>query len=141
MDSICWMVAFIVLLAIEVITLGLTTIWFALGAIAAFISTLFGAGYVVQGALFIVVSIVTLIATRPIAVKYFSKNLTKTNVEEIIGKTAVITKRIADANSYGEAKVEGDTWMARSYDGMAFEEGEEAKIVSVEGVKLVLGRK
>lgn len=138
MNSICWLVIFLVLLIIEIFTLGLTTIWFAIGAVAAFIATLFDAGIVVQIVLFIAVSVVTLLITRPIAVKYFSKGTIKTNVEGIIGKTAVITKAIVDTNNNGEAKLDGEIWIAHSQNGEAIGENETVQIVAVEGVKLIV---
>ena len=138
MKSICWLIVFLVLLVLEIISLGLTTIWFAIGALAAFISALAGAGSVVQFVIFIAVSVITLVVTRPIAVKYFNSNLTKTNVEAIAGKTAVVTKRIAGETSFGEASLDGESWMARSEDGRPIEEGEKAEVIKVEGVKLIL---
>ena len=75
MKSICWLIVFLVLLVLEIISLGLTTIWFALGALVAFIATLAGAGYVIQFIVFIAVSFVTLVLTRPLAVKYFNTNI------------------------------------------------------------------
>ncbi len=138
MDSICWLIIFIVLLGIEIVTLGLTTIWFCIGAIAAFIATLFGAGYIVQAVLFVAVSMVSLVITRPIAVKYLNKDRIRTNVDEVIGKRVMITRRIADAQGIGEAVLEGETWMACSADGMTVEAGDKAEVVKVEGVKLLV---
>lgn len=140
MDSICWLVIFLVLLLIEIFTLGLTTIWFAGGAIVAFISTLCDANITVQIILFVVVSVILLIVTRPIALKYLTKNTLKTNVEEIIGKNAIISKEILDGNNNGEAKLNGEIWMARSQNGEQIKEGETVEIVAVEGVKLIVKR-
>ena len=78
MQTVYWLVIFIVLLIIEIITMGLTTIWFALGALAAFLAGVFGFGTAVQVGVFLVVSIILLVLTRPIAVKYFNKDRTKT---------------------------------------------------------------
>ncbi|MDE7431146.1 MAG: NfeD family protein [Lachnospiraceae bacterium] len=141
MESICWLVAFLVLLVIEIITLGLTTIWFAIGAVAAFIATLVGANIVVQIVLFVAVSVITLIATRPIAVKYFSNSAAKTNVEGIIGKNAVITQRIPDMNTNGKARLNGEVWTACSVGNVPIEEGELVEITGVEGVKLIVKKK
>lgn len=141
MESICWLVIFLVLLVIEIFTLGLTTIWFAIGAVAAFIAALAGAGIIVQVVLFFAVSIITLIATRPIAVRYFSKNTEKTNVEGIIGRSAVITQRIPDKDTTGKASLDGELWTARSLEEESLEEGELVEIAAVEGVKLIVRRK
>ena len=88
--------------------------------------------------LFIIVSFITLVLTRPIAVKYLRKNTLKTNVDELIGKTAVITKPIIDENNIGEAKIEGEIWLAKSVDGKMIKEGEIVKVVEVNGVKLIV---
>jgi membrane protein implicated in regulation of membrane protease activity len=138
MESIFWLVVFLVLLIIEIFTLGLTTIWFALGAIGAFVSTLFHAEIIVQVVIFFVVSVVSLIVTRPIALKYFSNNTVKTNVEEIIGKQAIITESILDGNNNGKAKLNGEMWIARSEDGSYIQADETVEIVAVEGVKLIV---
>ena len=138
MKAVCWLIVFLVLLGMEIVSLGLTTVWFAIGALAAFIATLAGAGYVVQFVLFVSVSVVTLVLTRPLAVRYFNSNLTKTNVDAVAGKQVVIIERIAGAGAFGEAMLDGEKWMALSEDGTPMEKGENARVVPVEGVKLVL---
>lgn len=138
MEAIYWLIIFLVLLLIEIFTLGLTTIWFAIGAVAAIIAALAGAEVIVQVMLFIIVSFITLVLTRPIAVKYLRKNTLKTNVDELIGKTAVITKPIIDENNIGEVKIEGEIWLAKSVDGKMIKEGEIVKVVEVNGVKLIV---
>lgn len=138
MESVVWLVIFLVLLIIEIFTLGLTTIWFAIGALGAFITTLFNAGIVVQVLVFIIISLFTLIITRPIAVKYFSKSNLKTNVEGIIGRYAVVTEAIVDGNSNGKAELDGEVWIARSQDGSYIQIDETVEIMAVEGVKLIV---
>ena len=138
MEAVMWLVIFLVLLIIEIMTLGLTTIWFAFGAIGAFIASLFNAGIVIEVIIFLIISIITLLITRPIAVKYFSKDKIKTNVEGIIGKNAVITEAIVDGNSNGKAKLNGEIWTARSYDGSYIQIDETVEIMAVEGVKLIV---
>lgn len=138
MDAIYWLIIFLVLLVIEIFTLGLTTIWFAIGAIAAIVAALLGAEVMIQVMLFIIVSVVTLILTRPIAVKYLGKNTLNTNVDELVGKTAVVTKPIIDENNIGEAKIDGEIWLAKSADGKMIKEGETVKVVEVNGVKLIV---
>ena len=137
MNSIWWLIVFLVLLLLEIISLGLTTIWFALGALAAFIATLAGAGTIIQFIVFIAVSFATLLLTRPIVVKYFNKDLTKTNVEAVAGRKVTVTKSMT-SGSFGEAVLDGETWMACSEDGTSIKEGEQAEVVRVECVKLVL---
>lgn len=137
MYSIIWLIVFLVLLVIEIITLGLTTIWFAIGALFAFASTLLNANGIVQVIIFIGVSFISLVLTRPIAVKYLSKNKAKTNVDEMIGRIASITKEIVDEET-GEAIIAGETWMAKSANCKSIKEGTKVRIVEIRGVKLIV---
>ncbi len=127
METIVWLGIFLVLLVLEIISLGLTTIWFAGGALAAFAAALLGANIIIQAVLFLV-----------IAVKYFNNNLAKTNVENVIGKTAKVSRQIDNVNSLGEAVLEGETWMARSENNEIIAEGTLVTVVAVEGVKLIV---
>ena len=138
METIVWLGIFLVLLVLEIISLGLTTIWFAGGALAAFAAALLGANIIIQAVLFLVISLVLLFVTRPIAVKYFNNNIAKTNVENVIGKTAKVSRQIDNVNSLGEAVLEGETWMARSENNEIIAEGTLVTVVAVEGVKLIV---
>ena len=86
MEMIFWLIVFVVLLVIEIATMGLTTIWFAGGALVSFLAAYIGFGVVVQVALFLIVSSLLLVLTRPIAVKFFNQERQKTNVESLIGR-------------------------------------------------------
>ena len=92
--TIMWLVILAVLLGIEIATLGLTTIWFAGGALIAFLVSLTGAPLWSQIAVFIAVSVLLLIFTRPIALKYMKKGASKTNVDSIPGQTGIVTHTI-----------------------------------------------
>ena len=133
MTPIYWIVIFIVLLIIEIVTLGLTTIWFAAGALVAFFAGILGFGIVTQIVLFLVVSVVLLVMTRPIAVKYFNNKRQKTNVESMIGRQGVVLEEIDTIKSQGLVEVDGESWSARTDEP----EGVIPKdtIVSVEGIQ------
>ena len=94
MKVIYWLAIFIVLLIIEIATMGLTTIWFAGGALIAFGAGLVGFGLGVQVGTFIVVSLLLLLLTRPLAVKYFNQERQKTNAESLIGQQALVSEDI-----------------------------------------------
>lgn len=138
MEAILWLVLFLVLLVIEIFTLGLTTIWFAGGAVVAFVMALLHVHYMLQIIIFLIVSLVLLFVTRPIAVRYFNQSREKTNIEEVVGKTAKVTKKIDNANGTGEAVLDGQVWMARSADGSIIETGIQVTVAEVEGVKLIV---
>lgn len=134
-----WAVILIILVGIELATAGLTTIWFAGGALAALILSLLKVPLGFQIAAFFVVSIVLLVFTRPLVVKKFNPSLVKTNAESLIGKTARVTERIDNISATGHVVVDGQDWSARStVEGKIYEEGWLVKIVKIEGVKLIV---
>ncbi len=137
--AIIWLVALIVLVVIEIITQGLTTIWFAGGSLIALISTFCGANLFVQIALFLVTSIVLLIFTRPVAMLHFNKKVVPTNVETLPGEICVITEAIDNVGARGKAELNGMEWTARSAsETVTIPEGARAKVLRVEGVKLIV---
>ena len=137
-ESIFWILALIVFLIFEIITLGLTSIWFAGGALVAFIASLLGASLIVQIALFVVVSIVLVLVSRPLASKYFNKSRIKTNVDALVGKRGFVTKEINNLKGEGEVNFSGQIWSARSAEGEVIGVETEVEIVSIEGVKAIV---
>ncbi|MGN0483164.1 MAG: NfeD family protein [Lachnospiraceae bacterium] len=139
MAVIFWLVLLIVLLLIEIITVGLTTIWFAGGALAAVLVCAVGGNEVVQFLVFLTVSLLLLFFTRPVAVKYINRNREKTNYEGIIGKEVRITQRVENRNNTGKAMLGGQEWTVRSeMEDLVLEPGSIAKVVRIEGVKLIV---
>lgn len=139
---IIWLLLVVVLLVIELITVGLTTIWFAAGSAAAFLLSLTGIGIGWQIGVFLAVSIVLLIFTRPWALKYVNRNREKTNYESLIGKTVKVTQRISNTDQTGAAVYDGQEWTARSLtDDRTIEEGKHAVVEKIEGVKLIVREK
>ena len=142
MDAILWLAAVVVLLVIEIATLGLTTIWFAGGALIAGIAAVAGAGRVIQFVLFLIVSLILLIFTRPIAMRYLNTNRTRTNAESLIGKEAVVTQTIENLKNQGQVIVGGIEWTARTDDnGNVIEKDTVVEIERIEGVKLIVKKK
>lgn len=137
--AILWLVLLVVLLVIEVMTLGLTTIWFAGGALVAAVAAALGAPLFVQITLFLCVSLLLLYFTRPMAVKYFNKDRTRTNVESFIGKQAIVVSEIDDLQGTGQVTVGGMEWSARSRDeNVKIQAGAVVTILEVKGVKLIV---
>ncbi len=138
-ESMCWLALVVIFILIELATMGLTTIWFAGGAIAAFIASILGANLVVQVIVFLAVSILLLVFTRPFAEKYINKDKVRTNVDSLIGKRAVVTQDIDNLNATGEAMVEGKEWMVRTEDdSLKIPKGSTVVIRRVSGVKLIV---
>ena len=136
--NIIWAALVVVFLAVEALTAGLASLWFAVGALAALIAGLFGGALWLQITLFIVVSAVTLVLTRPLAKKFINSRTKRTNADRVIGQTARITERIDNIAGTGAASVGGRVWTARSAGGEVSEEGAFVTIRSIEGVKLIV---
>ena len=134
-----WLAALIILVIIEIVTLGLTTIWFAGGALVALIAALLNMPLPVQLVLFFVVSALLLIFTRPLAVKHFNSHTTKTNAEAFVGKVVRVTQDINNLKGEGQIFVGGLEWTARSHeDTVTFRKDELVRIVGIEGVKMIV---
>lgn len=139
METIFWLIVFAVLLVIEILTMGLTTIWFAGGAIVAFVLSYVGFGLPVQIIVFLLVSIALLILTRPIAMKFFNQERQKTNAESLIGQKAVVLERIDTLHGTGRAEVNGMEWSAKTDNPEEIiEVGEVVVIEGIQGVKLIV---
>lgn len=136
---IFWMVVLILCIGIEVLTLGLTTIWFAAGALVAIFASLLYAPIFVQVILFLLVSLVLLFFTRPIAVKYFNRDRVKTNVESMVGRQAIVTGEIDNLQAKGQVTVSGQEWSARSWDDkVRIPAGTVVVVAAISGVKLIV---
>lgn len=136
--TIGWLAAFVVLIGIEAATMALTTIWFAGGALAAFLLALAGASLMIQVIAFFAVSLTLLIFTRPFALRFINKNTVRTNAESLVGKRARVTERIDNDRGTGAAVVGGQEWTARSEDGGVIEAGTMVTIREIKGVKLLV---
>ncbi|MGN1184510.1 MAG: NfeD family protein [Oliverpabstia sp.] len=142
MEAIVWLAVAIVLLVVEIITLGLTTIWFAGGALVACIAAALQADFLVQMILFLVVSVVLLFFTRPVAMRYMNKSRTKTNSESLVGKEAVVLQEINNLKASGQVQLNGIEWTARAENMEdVIEKGAIVCIKKIEGVKLIVTRK
>lgn len=143
MDAMYWLILIIVLVVVEIFTLGLTTIWFAGGALAAFVLSMLDISPVLQWAVFCAVSLLLLFATRPWALRYFSsQKKEKTNVDSLPGKTAVVTSEIRNLEGKGEVFVNGLTWAARTEDDSEVIPAQtHVVITAVQGVKLIVKKK
>ncbi|MCI8432605.1 MAG: NfeD family protein [Lachnospiraceae bacterium] len=136
---IFWLVLLIVAIVVEVLTMGLTTIWFAGGALVAILAAMLHLPIWLQIILFAGVSLTLLFFTRPVAVKYFNRDRIKTNVESMVGRQAVVTGEIDNIQGIGQVTLSGQEWSARSTDEkVRIPVGSVVNIVSVSGVKLIV---
>lgn len=141
MEAIYWLIAFVVLLGIEAVTMALTTIWFAGGALIAFLLALFGVNVQVQLAAFVIVSFVLLFFTRPFALRYVNKNTVKTNIDSLIGKHARVTAEINNMEAKGAVLLNGQEWTARALkDDNIYPVGTMVEVKDIRGVKLIVSK-
>ena len=134
-----WLAVLVVCVGIEIATMGLTTIWFAGGALVSAILAALNAPLWLQIVAFFVVSLILLYLTRPVAVKYFNKDRVKTNVESLIGRQAIVISEIDNLQGIGQVTVGGQEWSARSVkDDVQLPVGSVVVVRSVSGVKLIV---
>ena len=130
-----WIIIFLILLFIELVTINLVTIWFAIGALASYITTYFTDNITIQIIVFIVVSIIALIATKPMTKKIRNRKVEATNLDRVIGQVGVVTKDISK-NTYGEVSVKGSIWTATSEKEI--KKDTQVKVLDIVGVKLLV---
>lgn len=135
---IVWLIAICIFAVLEAVTYQLVCVWFAIGAVAGFLTAYTGMGFNAQITMFFIVSIIALICLRPVSIKWMRKNKAKTNINAFIGKEIYVTKDIGIADNYGEGKLNGIVWSLKSENGETIRKGEKVTITGIEGVKLIV---
>lgn len=134
-----WLGILAVAVIAEIATTQLVSIWFAIGALAAFFTALAGVEQIwIQIIVFVIVSAVAVAVTRPLVKKMINKKAEPTNADMVIGKVGVVTERIDNLAPSGLVKVNGSVWTARTPDGSVIEENEKVIIKEISGVKLLV---
>ena len=133
-----WLIFFIILVIIELITVNLVTIWFALGALITSLVSLYTTDTVILLAFFVITSLLLLILTKPVVKKLKVKKVVATNLDQVIGKTGIVSVPI-EKDKIGEVKVLGKTWSA--YSDKEISKDKKVKILSISGVKLKVEEK
>lgn len=136
-----WLILLVIFILVEIATVGLLTIWFAGGALAAFFVSLSQLGAAVQVIVFLIVSLVFVLLIRPLAQKKFNSGHIRTNAQTLIGEEAVVLEPIDNLQSKGCVMIRGQEWSARSVDDKEkFEKDEVVQVMSISGVKLMVRR-
>lgn len=133
--TLIWVIAFLGLLLVEFLTVGLVSIWFAVGALAALITAFITESVLIQTVVFVVVSLLTLVVTQPLIKKFKVTKFEATNSDRVIGKTGEVTKEIKP-DKYGEVVVFGTEWLATSDKKQAV--GTKVVVLGIEGNKLIV---
>ena len=140
-DMIVWILILIAAVIVEILTMGLTSIWFAGGALLALIVAALKGPIWLQIACFVVVSLFCLVITKPILVKFFNKDRVRTNAEGLIGKQAVVQATVDNIHGVGQVTVGGQEWSAMSADdNVILEQGSVVEVIEIRGVKLICKR-
>ncbi len=140
--AVIWLIAMVVFLIVEGIVPGLVSIWFAIGALAALLSAVMRAQLWLQIVWFLLVSVITLALTRPLAKKYVNSRTQPTNADRLLGKECVVREPIDNVLGTGAVAVDGKVWTARmTQDGQTAAEGEIVIAQRIDGVKLIVEKK
>ena len=136
---IVWLVALIVFAVGEGLTVGLTSVWFAVGSLGALIAAGLGGGLWVQIAIFLVLSGLSMLLLRPLAKKYLKPGHTATNADRVIGQVGVVTQTVDELAGTGEVRISGQVWSARvnSQEG-SIPVGEKVRVLDIRGVKVLV---
>lgn len=135
---IFWGAATVVFIVLELVTVGLASIWFALGSLCALIAALLGAPLWLQIIWFVIISAATLFLTRPLVRKYINSKTSPTNADRLIGGTVIVKERIDNINGTGAVLGDGKIWSARSSDGSIIEKDALVTVKEIQGVKLIV---
>jgi len=135
---IVWLILIFLLIILEVSTINLVSVWFIASAIVSLILSLFIDSFMIQFAIFVILGIILLVTTRPVLSKMLHQKSESTNLDRVIGMTAVVTEEIK-RNVVGEVKVDGKRWSAIA--NKKIEVGEEVTVEEIDGVKLIVRKK
>lgn len=135
-----WIIAMVVFLVIEAVTVGIVSVWFAIGALFAMATAMLGANLWVQITVFLVVSAIALYFTRPLVKKFVNNKVEPTNADMLIGKECRVVETIDNLSGTGAVYVDGKTWTARTVDEEIIPEGQLVKAERIEGVKLIVSK-
>ena len=138
MEQWLWVIILVGTLIVEVVTFGnLVSVWFSIGALAAYFAFLMGLSFPIQLTVFIVVSILSLLAVRPLAANYFRGNIVATNADRIIGQHTTLVKAVK-SNEWGEVNVYGTVWSVAELSNHPLDAGTIVEVVAIEGAKLIV---
>lgn len=134
--KIAWLALLILFSVGEAVTVGLTSVWFAVGALGALLCALFGGNLWLQLGVFLALSGLALALVRPLAKRFLTPGYSATNADRVIGQEAVVTQTIHNLHGQGQVNIAGQTWTARSQDDAVIPEGALVRVLRIEGVKV-----
>lgn len=138
---IIWAAAIVVFGILEAVTAQLVSIWFVFGAIAALIASFFNVPFAIQVVIFVAVTVLALVITRPLVKKFINPKKVKTNADKVVGQAGIVVQDINNVEATGQVKVDGQIWTARSTGNNVIASGNEVIIERIDGVKLIVKNK
>ena len=135
-EAIFWLIAMVIFIAAEAMTVSLVSIWFAAGALGAIIVALTGGGLAFQVTVFLALAVALLLSLRGIVRKHFTPRITRTNIDSVIGATGVVVTPVNNIAALGQVQIGGVEWSARSSDNSPIPAGTLVKVEKIEGVKV-----
>ena len=139
--TVFWLIAFIVFAVGEGVTVGLVSIWFAIGALGGMATAALGGGLWIQITVFLGLSALSLLLFKPLSKKMFLNKVARTNADRVLGETALVTETVDNALAKGQVRVDGQIWSARSAHDVVIPEGTEVRVLRIEGVKVIVETK
>lgn len=135
-----WLAAAILFGILEAVTLGLNSIWFSVGALAAVAAALLGGGVWLQAVVFLAVSLAALLAAKKLLKNRFNRDRQPTNADRILGETVIVTEEINNEKPSGQIRAGSTLWTARSIDGAVIPKDAEVTVKYIDGVKAMVER-
>ena len=133
-----WLIFAGIFLIFEIATTGFLLFWLSIGSLIAMVVSFFTDNLIIQTAAFVISSTLLVIFVRPVMQKFLTKNSISTNANSIIGKKAIVTKKVDVYNEAGQIKVNGEIWTAIGENGATYEKGSEVEVVAIDGVKAII---
>jgi membrane protein implicated in regulation of membrane protease activity len=135
-EAIFWLVAMVIFMAAEAMTVTLVSVWFAVGSLGAIAVALLGGGLVLQVTVFLALAVALLLSLRGIVRKHFNPRITRTNIDSILGATGIVITPVNNIAALGQVQINGMEWSARSSDNSHIAVGTLVKVDKIEGVKV-----
>ena len=136
--TVFWLIAFIVFAVGEAITVGLVSIWFAIGSLGGMAAAALRGGLWVQIAVFLGLSAISLLLFKPLSKKMFQNKVARTNADRVLGENALVTETVDNNLATGQVRVDGQIWSARSAHDVVIPVGTEVRVLRIEGVKVIV---
>ena len=133
-----WLIASGIFFVGEIITVGFLLFWFGIAGLITMVVSLFTSNIIIQSVVFLVTSVILILSTKPFVKKFVNKETIVTNANSLIGKKAIVIKKINNLQGTGQIKIGGEIWSAQNETDSVISENQEVEIIKIEGVKLIV---